>query len=455
MYHESLFIFRRSFRLKDNTALINALKNSDQVICAFILTPEQLITNSYKSDNCVQFMMESLKELEEEIKKKKGRLCYFMGKQDEVVEKIIKKEKINAVYVNQDYTPYATKRDKKIEKVCQKHDVAFHSYEDYLVNPVGSIRTGSDTVYTKFTPYWRKATKVKVPKPKNNNHKNYSKTKMKGEFTGGLDQFYEFNENLAVNGGRKNALKILKDIKEFKDYNKERNTLNIETTRLSAYIKFGCISIREAYHVFKDKLGAKNDLLKQLYWRDFYYNISYFYPHVFGNAMKEKYDKIKWKNNSTWFKKWKEGKTGFPIVDAGMREMNETGFMHNRSRLIVSNFLIKLLQIDWQKGEKYFAQTLVDYDPNVNNGNWQWGAGSGADSQPYFRVFNPWLQSKKFDKDAEYIKMWVPELEDVPQKALHKWEDHYKDFDVDYPEPMIDYKKQREKAGKMYDNVFD
>ena len=170
--------------------------------------------------------------------------------------------------------------------------------------------------------------------------------------------------------------------------------------------------------------------------------------------MKEKYNNLKWDNNANYFNKWKKGKTGYPIVDAGMREMNETGYMHNRARLITSNFLIKLLLIDWRKGEQYYATQLVDYDPSVNNGNWQWGAGSGADSQPYFRIFNPWLQSKKFDKDCEYIKKWLPELKDVNDKDIHNWEIKHKDYSINYPKPIIDYKIQKEKSIAMYKKLF-
>ena len=245
-----------------------------------------------------------------------------------------------------------------------------------------------------------------------------------------------------MHGGRKNGLVILKKIKNFKNYDNKRNLLTYETTKLSAYIKFGCVSIREVFKAIK-KTGSK-DLIRQLYWRDFYYNILFFFPHVFGNALKTKYSKIIWPNNKSYFEKWKKGKTGFPVIDACMRQLNTTGFMHNRGRLIVSNFLIKLLLIDWQKGEKYFAQKLVDYDPAVNNGNWQWSASTGADSQPYFRIFNPWLQSKKFDKDCKFIKKWIPELQEVKATDIHKWDTKYQVYNgIKYPEPIINYKKMR------------
>lgn len=457
MHQLSIFIFRRSLRLSDNTGLIQALKESKKVIPIFIFTPEQLVKNRFKSNNCVQFMMESLEELDGKLRDKGSRLFYFFGKQDEIIGKLIKKYNIDAVYTNRDYTRYSVKRDNKIEKVCENNDTKFYSIEDLLLQPFGSILTGGNTIYTKFTPFHKKAKKVPVKKPVTNKYKNYypKKNKLINEYKKNIHKFYKKNDNLHVNGGRKNALKILNKISQFKGYNKNRDELTYNTTHLSAYIKFGCVSIREVYHTFKKKLQSTNKLLTQLYWRDFYYNISQEYPNIYSGAMKEKYNKIKWTNNSTWFRKWKEGKTGFPIVDAGMRQMNTTGFMHNRARLIVSNFLIKVLLTNWQKGEWYFATQLVDYDPAVNNGNWQWSSSSGADSQPYFRVFNPWLQGKKFDKDAEYIKKWVPELEDVPNRDIHKWNEVYDKYvGTGYPKPIVDYKKQKEKGVKMYARIF-
>ena len=266
---------------------------------------------------------------------------------------------------------------------------------------------------------------------------NFKKTK----------DFYKHNNDIHVNGGRKNAKLILKKLKEMKDYDKFRNELNIETTHMSAYIKFGCISIREVYHKLAKLYNKKHPLIRQLIWREFYYHLNVGFIDRFGKSLKPKYDKIKWSKNETLFEKWTKGQTGFPIVDACMQQINNTGFMHNRGRLIVASFLIKNLHHDWRKGEKYFAQQLVDYDPFVNNGNWQWVSGSGADSQPYFRIFNPMSQSKNYDKEAKYIKKWLPNLESVPAKDLHDWPSNYKKYDLKdlkYYEPIIDYKKSRQ-----------
>jgi deoxyribodipyrimidine photo-lyase len=196
-------------------------------------------------------------------------------------------------------------------------------------------------------------------------------------------------------------------------------------------------------------------LIRQLYWRDFYANILYEFPRVLGHSLKPKYDKISWHYSDNLFKKWCNGETGYPIVDAGMKQMNATGYMHNRARLIVASFLVKTLLIDWRKGEQYFSKKLTDYDPANNNGNWQWISGGGADSQPYFRVFNPWRQAEEYDPNCEYIKKWLPELKDVPVKDLLNWDTKYINYkDVKYPKPIVNYEEQRDKVIKMYSKIF-
>lgn len=445
----SIFIFRRSFRLYDNIGLINALKNSKKVIPIFIFTPEQIKKNQYKSNNAIQFMIESLKELDKELKKKKSKLYFFYGKQHKIISKINKEIEIDSVYLNKDYTPYAIKRDKKIKKICSKNNINYFEFEDILLRPVGSIKT-NDNIYLKFTPYFRASSKIKVNTPTKNLYSNYFKKKIKCEYKKDIDNFYKFNEHILIRGGRKEALLKLNKINNFKKYNDKRNILSISTTHLSAYIKFGCISIREVYHKFKKKLQNNNQLISQLHWRDFYYNICFYHPHVIGKSLKSKYDDIEWDNNSNLFNKWKEGKTGYPVVDACMRELNTTGYMHNRGRLIVASFLVKILLVDWRKGEKYFATQLTDYDVSVNNGNWQWVAGSGADSQPYFRIFNPWSQSKKFDENCEYIKKWIPELSEVKNNDIHKWDLKYNLYNKVYIKPIVNYKEKRLNTLKIY-----
>ena len=449
MVKKSIFIFRRSYRLDDNKGLIKCCKESDKVYPVFIFTPEQITNaNKYKSNNAIQFMIESLEDLNKQLEKRGSRLMTFYGENNKVLKKLIKELDIDAVYVNVDYTPYSRKRDKGIMDLCKEMEKEFVYDEDILLHKVGTIIKDDGSAYQKFTPFYRKGLTYKVDKPKKNKYKNFENKKLKWEVD--KMKFYEENEEILVRGGRELGLKSLKNVKEQMEYKEMRNCLNYKTTQLSAYVKFGCISIREFYWTIEKIMGKDASLISQLYWRDFYYNIVYYYPRVIGHPMKKKYSRIRWNNNETLFKKWCEGRTGYPIVDAGMRQMNTTGYMHNRSRLIVSNFLIKLLLIDWMKGERYFATQLVDYDVSVNNGNWQWGSGSGADSQQYNRIFNPWLQSKKFDPNGEYIKKWVPELKDVPEKDLHKWDTVYKSYDVDYPTPIINYKDARKKTLEVY-----
>jgi deoxyribodipyrimidine photo-lyase len=433
------------------------MSNFKNIIPIFIFTPEQISSkNKFKSDNAIQFMIESLKELDSELKKKGSKLHIFQGKNKTVLGKIFKELDVENVIFNMDYTPYAIKRDTEIAKLCKSKDINCIMHEDYLLSPVGSMLKKDGEPYTVFTPFKNNGYKLKIDKPSKMKAKNltkYNKLKTQDYIK------YNINQNILVNGGRKNGLKQLKKLKDQKKYNTNRNKLSIETSLLSAYIKFGCISIREVYWNVKEKLGTSNSLLSQLFWREFYFYIAYYFPQVLkGKNYNEKYDEIKWNKSKSKFEKWCNGETGYPVVDAGMREMNETGYMHNRARLITSNFLNRMLGMDWREGEKYFATMLTDYDPSVNNGNWQWIASTGTDPKPYFqRLFNPIIQSEKFDKKAEYIKKWIPELKDVPAKDIHKWESKYIDYDVKelgYFEPIVEYKKARAESVKMYREVL-
>ena len=456
MYNKSIFIFRRDFRLTDNLGLIEAIKNSKEIIPIFIFNAEQIDKNKYKSDNAIQFMIESLAELEKKIKKKKGSLYYFYGKQDNIIKKILSKNKdVDSIYFNKDWTPYAIKRDEQINKICKKNKIDCFQIEDYTLLPINKLLNKNNEVYKVYGSFYRNAKKYQVPKPVKVEKVNFGKYKGNNDIElNFIEKFYKKNENILVHGGRKNAKKILARMKKFNQYSAKRNELDYETTHLSAYIKFGCVSIREVYHKMKKHLNPSNQLFNQLFWKEFYIYISKYIPHVLeGKSMKLKYDKIKWNTNNTIFKKWCEGKTGFPIVDAGMIELNKTGYMHNRSRLITSGFLVKLALIDWRKGEKYFATKLIDYDPAQNNGAWQWASGSGADSQPYFRIMSPISQSTKFDPDGSYIKKWIPELKDVEPKHLHDWGKFNNLYDLKklkYAEPCLDYKKARKRTMEIY-----
>ena len=447
----SIYIFRRDLRLEDNLGLQFAIKNCKNIIPIFIFTPEQIKVNEFKSDNAIQFMIESLKELDTELKNNKSKLLILQGDNIKVLNKLRKNLGITDIIFNQDYTPYAKKRDLEIEKFCDKNKINCHQIEDYLLSDIGTFLKADGNPYTIFTPFKNNGLKKVIDKPKKTKFKNLVNIDYKGD---GYIK-YKINEDILVNGGRKNGLKQLSKLGKQKSYNKNRNELSINTSQLSAYIKFGNISIRETYWKIRNSLGVSNELIPQLFWREFYYYIANYFPQVLeGKNYNKKYDKVKWNNNKKYFQAWCEGKTGYPVVDAGMRELNKTGYMHNRARLITANFLNRILGCDWRIGEKYYASRLTDYDPSVNNGNWQWIASTGTDPKPYFqRLFNPWLQSKKFDKDCEYIKKWIPELKDIPNKEIHEWEKYSHKYDI-YLQPVRDYKEGREASVKMYKAVL-
>ena len=456
-YENGLFIFRRDFRVIDNIGLNLANSICKHIYPIFIFTPEQVTNaNKFKSDNAVQFMIESLQDLSSQINKMGGHLMCFYGHNDQIVSYLIKSLNINLVCFNADYSPYAIQRELHIIKICDKMNVAVEYGHDYYLTEPGTIVNGQGEPYKKFTPYYNVASKKKVEPPASLRKIHFSSVNKHLQnsisLTTALNKFTKVNPNILVHGGRTNAIKQLKiSVKTQAHYSKTHDDLNKPTSQLSAYIKFGCISIREVYKTFR----SKHDFIRQLFWRDFYANILYSFPHVLGSAMKPLYNKINWRHNTSWFNKWCKGETGFPVVDAAMRQLNITGYMENRARLIVASFLIKTLLIDWNYGETYFATKLTDYDPASNNGNWQWTSGSGADSQPYFRIFNPWTQQEEHDSSCEYIKTWIPELSSLEPKIIHNWETEWKNYkDIKYSKPICDYKTQKELALKMYSNVF-
>lgn len=457
VYDLALFIFRRDLRLEDNTGLINALKLSKKVIPFFICDPEQITEkNKYLSQNALEFMQESLQDLAGQLKKDDAKLYIFHGHVLDVLKKLQKNSKninFQAIFVNHDYTPYSTQRDNDIKLWCEKNDKEFIQSHDLLLHAPDAIRKKNNEPYTIFTPFYKRACMTPVRKPEKNRYKNFYTKKIPNTHEDFLDTFISKKNKLrTVIGGRTACLKILKNIHKHKDYIKYRDfpAHTPSTTQLSAHLKFGTCSVREIYYEIRETLGLHHPLLRQLYWRDFFTVITYYFPYVLGHAFHKKYDSIEWDNNKKNFTAWCDGQTGFPIVDAGMRELNTTGFMHNRVRMIVASFLTKDLHIDWRLGEKYFAKHLVDYDPAVNNGNWQWSASTGCDAQPYFRIFNPWLQQKKFDPDAEYIKRWVPELAKLTPKEIHTWFKPKSPLQKSYPRPITDHASASAWAKKLY-----
>lgn len=452
MYPLTLHVFRRDLRLYDNIALIEALKISESVIPCFIFDKRQIEDNDYKSDNCIQFMVRSLQELDNELKKKNSKLYLFYGIAEEVVAQLLTQLNIKAVFINRDYTPFSRERDKKIEKICRDFNIDFQSYADALLHEPEEIVKPNHQPYTVFTHFFKKALELHVQAPQNKSYGNYYQKPILLEDKHLLTRLLQKNNpNIFVKGGRVEALSLLKKVKNLGNYQDIRNTPSIHgTTQLSAHNKFGTLSIREFYSTIVENFGKGHALINELHWRDFFTHIAFHYPHVFGEAFHSKYKDIDWSLNQRHFRAWCEGETGFPIVDAGMRELNTTGYMHNRVRMIVASFLTKDLHIDWRLGEKYFAQKLVDYDPAVNNGNWQWVASTGCDAQPYFRIFNPWLQQQKFDPDCLYIKRWVPELAIISPKTIHEISKMKNKLIKNYPYPIIDHATESRKTKIIY-----
>ena len=450
----NILIHRRDLRINDNKIINNTNLIKTPI---FIFDPKQIDEkkNKYFSNNLVMFLCQSLDELSEEYKNNEGYLNIFYGDTNKVIKDIISNYEVNNIMFNMDYSPYSKKRDSDIEDICKNNNIELLTEEDMLLVPLNSNKNVSPNTsepYKVFTPFMKNAKKYLVDSPENKN-KKFSKIKIKSKYSiniSDIHKFYKINKNLHVKPGRKEGLKLLKNIKTKKKYNECRNFLFYETTHLSAYINLGVISIREVYSKIVKYLGINNNLINELYWRDFYYNILFYFPHIVGNSFKENYDKIVWVNNKSHFDKWCKGETGFPIVDACMKQLNTTGYMHNRGRMIVSSFLVKDLQIDWRWGEKYFATQLVDYNISANNGGWQWSASTGTDSQPYFRIFNPWTQSEKFDNDCTYIKKWLPVLADIPNKEIHKWYKFSENYKIKYPKPIVDHAIERVNTINMF-----
>jgi len=456
-----LFIFHRDLRIVDNLGLALLSQHCRNLYTVFIFTPEQVSrANDYKSKNAIQFMIESLEDLASQLREKGGKLHTFYGSNEKVIAECIQAFHIDVVGFNLDLTPYARERDDQVIRICEKKGVEVVQAWDYYLHEPDQILNGSGNPYQKFTPYYESAMKKAVPNPLRAVPYPFAQgsTRLLSHRLSLDEAFHKFvgkpNLDILVHGGRVSAQSLLKTaLQTQKHYSQTRNELIKPTTLLSASIKFGCLSIREVYYAFR----KNHDLIRQLYWREFYSQILYHYPRVLqGHALKPNYDHIKWPKNERWFQAWTQGLTGFPVVDAGMRQLATTGWLHNRARLIVASFLVKTLLIDWRKGEKFFATQLTDYDPANNNGNWEWIMGGGADSQPFFRIFNPWEQGKHYDEKAEYIKEWIPELRELDARVIHRWDTEWSQHKgINYPKPICDYKEQKEKIMRLYRQAFD
>lgn len=446
----ALVLFRRDLRLHDNTALLQAAQTGASLLPLFILDPRQVKEHPYFSRAALQILFDGLEDLNDQLKAHGGRLHLCYGEPRDVIRDIVSKGAFSSLYLNRDYTPYSKTRDEEIAGICAEYGVPFHSCSDLLLNDPEAIKTTTGTPYTVYGAFTKRCQSYGVREPLPFNGGRFAQREFPSSFPN--EQLHELlgkRRSLAVQGGRRAALAQLEVAKRLERYKEERDIPALAgTTKLSAHHKFGTLSIREVYSEAISSLGPDNQLLKELYWRDFFTHIAFHFPHIFEGAFDQRYNDLEWRASDEDLERWRSGTTGFPIVDAGMRELLETGFMHNRVRMITASFLVKDLHISWREGERHFARHLLDYDPSVNNGNWQWVASTGCDAQPYFRIFNPWLQQKRFDPECLYIKRWIPELSHLSPADIHKLDK--RGGTGSYPAPMVDHGREKNVAERMF-----
>ena len=421
----SIFWFRRDIRLEDNIGLSHATKSKYPVIPIFIFD-EKITLNLPKNDTRINFIYKNLKKLDDLLFKKfNSKLQVFKGDTIDIINRIAKEYNVKEVYMNHDYEPYAIKRDSLICKNLNSNKIPLYTFKDQVIFEKNEVIKDDGSPYIVFTPYMRKW--------KETLKKNYLVLEH-SELSNNFHNLNKYNLNeISEYGFEKNLSEVLNfDVskKIIEEYEKKRNFPSLNSTsKIGPFLRFGVISIRS---LVKYVLKFKNDtFLNELIWREFFMQILFHFPNSSTNSFKSKYDNIKWVNDIKMFEAWKNGKTGFPIVDAGMNELNKTGFMHNRVRMITSSFLCKQLLIDWRWGEKYFALKLNDYEMSSNVGNWQWASGSGVDAAPYFRIFNPHTQIEKFDKNYDYINNWI-------------------NLKNNYPKEIVNHKEARENCLKTY-----
>ncbi|MBL7995612.1 deoxyribodipyrimidine photo-lyase [bacterium] len=466
MNNHSLVWFRRDLRLSNNTALLDALAQSAHVSCVFVFD-ENILKSLPPDDRRVSFIWESLEDMNRQLAQKKaGPVHIFFGKPDQVIPRIISACKIDALYVNHDYEPDAMVRDKRIHTICKESGVNFHSSKDQVIFEKSDIVKNDGTPYRVFTAYknkWLDGLQI-LPldhfQPTAVTFKKIKPLSPALQTVSTLPQIgFRPVKNIIPAGER--AGKRCREkffITQIKDYFENRDLPGIDnTSHLSPYLRFGNLSIRDVVGKLKDNNSkGEQSFLSELIWREFFMMILYNFPHVVSRPFNTAYDGIRWLNRADWFAAWCEGNTGFPIVDAGMRQLNKTGLMHNRLRMITASFLVKHLHIDWRWGEKYFAQRLLDFELSSNNGNWQWAAGTGVDAAPYFRIFNPLTQSRKFDTQGSYIKRWIPELDRCDGNTIHEpFKYHPKTLLNNYAVPIIDLATERKICLEMYNYLSD
>jgi deoxyribodipyrimidine photo-lyase len=424
------------------------MQSSKKVIPLFIVDP-CLVERWSQSEARMAFLAHALNNLDEAIKKHGGRLQVLQGDPADVLSRLIQNQAIDSVFTNRDYTPLSRCRDKRLKAVCDNCNVAFNTYGDQLLNEPEAVTKSDGTPYTVFTPYFKRARDHHVPEPAEEIKFEFSECESMMTVRTSLLGRYLANP---VDPGSLRGSNAYSRISSLADYNSSKDIPGVNGTgRLSALLRFGVCSVREMYHATLSSHDLSHGLIRQLYWRDFYFQIGFHFPHVYRSAFRKKYDHLEWDNNPGRLLAWQEGRTGFPIVDAGMRELLATGYMHNRVRMVVASFLTKNLHIDWREGERHFARYLIDFDPAINNGNWQWSASTGCDAQPYFRVFNPWRQQLKFDKACTYIKNWVPELRSLTARQIHALEK----TDDGYLGKIVDLRSTSEESKRRFRALSD
>ncbi len=430
--HVNIMWFRRDLRLHDNAALYHALKSGNPVVPIFIFDKNILDRLEDKQDRRVEFIYNALQEMQEQLQKVGSSLEVYYGFPNEIFKQLTATYNIEKVFTNHDYEPYAKERDQQITTQLNADGATLHTYKDQVILEKDEVLKDDGKPYTVFTPYsrkWKAAlndTHLK-PYPTEKYLENFHKQSPKPIPSLSHMGFHASGQTFPSKNIREEIIK---------NYKEQRDIPSINgTSRLGVHLRFGTISIRQ---LASQSRQLSEGFLNELIWRDFYHMILWHFPRVgMGKAFKPNYEKIQWRNNETEFAAWCEGRTGYPIVDAGMRELNATGFMHNRVRMITASFLIKHLLIDWHWGEAYFAQKLLDFDLAANNGGWQWAASSGCDAAPYFRIFNPTLQTQKFDGQFKYIRHWVPEFEGFK-----------------YPRPIVVHEEARKRVLEVYKSAL-
>ncbi|HEX6201856.1 MAG TPA: deoxyribodipyrimidine photo-lyase [Thermoanaerobaculia bacterium] len=448
----ALVLFRRDLRLDDNTALVAAAERAERVLPAFVFEPpQQAGASDGSSPHALQFLVESLADLDGELAARGGRLYRFAGEPAEVVGRLIAEAGVDAVFLNRGYHPAARRAEEAIERTAAAGGAAFARCGDALLHEPGEVLTLEGTPYAVFTPFHRRAAALPVRAPRPLPPVRWLTGSLPFAHDAALDRqlLPVPTAQLHVRGGRTAGLARLAAARRLDHDAAGRDLPAVAgTSSLSADLAHGTLSAREVHHALAAALGRGHELLRQLHWRDFFTHLAWHHPRVFAEPFDRRMAGLAWEDHPERLAAWQAGRTGFPLVDAGMRQLAATGWMHNRVRMVAASFLAKDLHLDWRLGERWFARRLVDFDPCVNDGNWQWAAGTGADARP-LRIFNPWRQQERFDPQCAYVRRWLPELAALPTAAIHRLAEE-RPPGLDYPPPIVDHRRERRRSELRY-----